>query len=149
MEMDRAIKDIDSSIKYLKRLPEVNGNLVGMIGFCMGGGLTLESAIREADIAAGLCFYGETQTAEASLRKIAIPIFGAFGDEDHLISVESVGKMRNAFVSGNVDHEVRIYPGAGHSFFNEVKPEWYRPNQTKEAWSHIYTFLSRTLHRNG
>ena len=147
MQKDRAAKDIDAAIRYLKALPEVQGSPVAMIGFCMGGGLTLETAIRGGDIAVGACFYGGTQTDLQSVGNISIPIFCAFGADDHLITLEQVEDIRKALQTNNIDHELRVYQGAGHSFFNEVKPDWYRSGTSQEAWEHVRAFFDRALQK--
>ena len=149
MQKDRAAKDIDAAIRYLKALPEVQGSPVAMIGFCMGGGLTLETAIRGGDIAVGACFYGGTQTDLQNVSNISIPIFCAFGADDHLITLEQVEEIRKALETNSIDHELRVYQGAGHSFFNEVKPDWYRSGTSQEAWGHVRAFFDRALQQQG
>ena len=145
MEMARAVKDIDVAIKYLQALPEAKNKPVGMIGFCMGGGLTLETAIRGGKISAGACFYGGPQGDLGRFSTIKVPILCAFGAEDHLIPLSRVEEIRQALQKNKIDHEVHVYQGAGHSFFNEVKPEWYKPDVAKVAWGHVLAFYERTL----
>ena len=120
-----------------------------MIGFCMGGGLTLETAIRGGDIAAGACFYGGTQTDLNDVGNISIPIFCAYGADDHLITLDQVEEIRKALETNDVEHELRIYQGAGHSFFNEVKPDWYRSDTSHEAWGHVQNFFNHALFGQG
>ncbi|MSQ12402.1 MAG: hypothetical protein EXR48_06910 [Dehalococcoidia bacterium] len=143
MQMDRANKDVDLAIKYLKDLPEVRGGPIFMIGFCMGGGLVLANAIRGADIAAGASFYGGGQQDPKEIAKIRVPMYCAYGADDQGIPPARVEEVRKALNDAKITNEVHVFQGAGHFFFNTARPDAYRPTQAKEAFAGEGLFLTR------
>jgi carboxymethylenebutenolidase len=143
MQMDRANKDVDVAIKYLKDLPEVRGGPVFMIGFCMGGGLVLANAIRGADIAAGASFYGGGQQDAREIAKIRVPMYCAYGADDQGIPPARVEEVRKALNDAKITNEVHVFQGAGHSFFNTARPDFHRPTQAKEAFEQVKSFFDR------
>lgn len=143
MQMDRANKNVDVAIKYLKDLPEVRGGPVFMIGFCMGGGLTMANAIRGADIAAAACFYGGGQQDAEEIARIRVPVYCAYGAEDQGIPMSRVDEVRKALNDAKIPNEVHVFQGAGHSFFNTARPDHYRPRQSQEAFEQVRAFFDR------
>ena len=146
MDTERAERDLDSAVRHLKSLDVVAGGPVGVIGFCMGGFLSLGTAIRNGNIGAAAVFYGGGGVPEG-LSQIRCPVFGAYGAEDAGIPLERVEELRKGLEAQGIEHEVHIYQGAGHSFFNDVMPGYYREEAAKEAWGHVLAFFARILKR--
>jgi carboxymethylenebutenolidase len=145
MQMDRASKDIDKAIEYLKALPEVRGGPVFMIGFCMGGGLVLQNAVRGADIAAGASFYGGGQLDPKDYAKIKCPVICIYGETDEFIPPARIAEVRKGLEDAKVPHEVHVFKGAGHSFFNTARPDHYQPEQAAEAMKLVTSFFDRAV----
>ncbi|MSQ40524.1 MAG: hypothetical protein EXR55_02455 [Dehalococcoidia bacterium] len=131
-------------MRYLKSLGTVAGGPVGAIGFCMGGSLCLQTTIRNPNLAAAAVFYGGGPVPEG-LPRIRSSIFGAYGIEDQGIPLERIQELEHSLQDHGVDHEIRVYEGDGHSFFNQVLPGYYREAAAREAWGHVLAFFARTL----
>jgi len=154
MNMEQAERELDSAVRYLRALPKVNGLPVGVIGFCMGGGLCLNTAIRSsapgtAAIGAAAIFYGGGDLpANEQLQRIQCPIFGAYGSEDTGIPPDKVQQFQVQLEANGVDNEIHIYEGAGHSFFNTARPSEFNAGAADKAWSHVTAFFARALQQS-
>lgn len=144
MDTQKAGRDIDEAVRYLKSLDVVGGGPVGVIGFCMGGSLSLGTAIRNESIGAAAVFYGGGGVPE-NLDNIRCPIFGAYGIEDTGIPIEAVDALREALDAQSIDNEIHIYDKAGHSFFNDVMPGSYRSEVAELSRQHVLAFFGRVL----
>lgn len=145
MQMDVALRDIQGGIDYLKGLPAVSPKKIGVTGFCMGGSLTLRAAARSADVGAAAPFYaGGIQNLTPDAHKIQAPVFAAFGETDDGIPLDKVEEFRQELARQGKDAEVKVYPGAPHSFFNDTRPS-YRPEASADAWQHVLALFRRAL----
>lgn len=153
MNMERAESELDSAVRYLRALPEVKGSPIGVIGFCMGGGLSLSTAIRSsipgtAAIDAAAIFYGGGDLpSNDQLQRIKCPIFGAYGSEDSGIPPEKVEQFQVLLDANGIENDIHIYKGAGHSFFNTARPSEFNAEAAQEAWGHVTAFFAKSLKR--
>jgi carboxymethylenebutenolidase len=132
LDRDRAVVEIGAAARYLKDMPSVNPKRVGVVGWCMGGGLSLSAAAENGDIAAAVCFYGRP-LSEADTVRLRIPVLGLYGSEDHGIPVSDVQAFEEELDRQAVPHEIHIYDGAHHAFFNDTRPS-YDPAAAEDAW---------------
>ena len=145
MPQDRAIRDLQSAYNYLADRKDVNASKIGSIGWCMGGGLSLQLAIHEPKLAACVVNYGALPTDNADIQKISAPILGNFGAEDRGITPADVHAFEKAAKDDGKSIDAKIYDGAGHGFENPVNKDAYRPDATADAWSRITAFYAKTL----
>ncbi len=145
MPQDRAVRDLEAGFDYLASRPEVNKNKIGSIGWCMGGGLSLQLAIHEPKLAACVVNYGAMPTDPSDIRKIKAPILGNFGANDQGIPPSAVEKFEKAMQEANKPVDVKIYDGAGHAFENPNNKLGYRPDAAEDAWNRTLSFLKKTL----
>lgn len=145
---DRAARDLQAAAQYLKTRSNVDPKKIGSIGWCMGGGFSLVTALNVPDLAACVICYGRLVTDSSSIQKIPCPILGIFGEEDMGISPQSVREFETACKSAGKSIEVKIYEKAGHAFMNPNNAKAYRGASAKDAWSRIQTFLEKTLKRS-
>ena len=118
---------------------------VGSLGWCFGGGWSLNTAqLFPDDLDASVIYYGQVTDDEDKLRPINAPILGLFGAEDTGIPVESVEAFRTALQRLRKDHEIHIYPGAGHAFANPTGKN-YNADAATDAWNKTIDFLNRHL----
>jgi carboxymethylenebutenolidase len=133
LDMQEAVREIGQAISYLLDQNDVAGEEVGIVGFCMGGGLVLQTVVANENVGAAVAFYGRTidpsQAAEANA-----PVLGLYGAEDSGIPVEDVREMETAFQEAGVEHEIHIYDGAGHAFFNDTRQS-YDADAAQDAWT--------------
>jgi carboxymethylenebutenolidase len=141
---DRAARDLHSAVDFLKSQPDVKKDRIGSIGWCMGGGYSLDLALQEPTLAAVVINYGHLADDKDDLKQIHAAILGIFGGQDRGISVEDVKKFEQALKDLGKNPEIYIYPDAGHAFQNPVNPS-YRKEDTADAWKHTMEFLARTL----
>jgi carboxymethylenebutenolidase len=142
---DRAARDLRSAFDYLASQPNVKKDRIGSIGWCMGGGYSLNVALLEPTLAADVINYGHLATDTAELKKINAPILGIFGGQDRGIPPEDVKKFGASLDQLGKKVEVKIYPDAGHAFENPNNKQGYRAEDAADAWTRTVAFLASTL----
>jgi carboxymethylenebutenolidase len=145
LPQDRAIRDMKSAFDYLADRKDVVASKIGSIGWCMGGGYSLQLAIHEPRLAACVVNYGAMPTDPADIQKISAPVLGNFGADDRGITPENVRAFEKAMRDDGKSIDVKIYDGAGHAFENPNNKDGYRPDATADAWSRITAFYAKTL----
>src|SRR5271168_2367836 len=93
---DRAKRDLHAAFEFLQSQPNVRKDRIGSIGWCMGGGYSLDVALQEPTLAATVINYGHLATDPGALKKINAPILGRFGAQDHGITPDDVHKFGDA-----------------------------------------------------
>jgi carboxymethylenebutenolidase len=148
MPEDRAMRDLQAALAYLKSRKDVRGNRVGAIGWCMGGKYALKLATEAPELAAAAAYYGAPPTDAAAIARIKAPVLGNFGAEDTGPSPEQVKAFETAMKKAGKSVDVKLYPGAGHAFANVNNPwKGYREEAAKDAWSRVMAFFARHLKR--
>ena len=132
LERDLAAKEIDTAIAWLKA--ERGVKKVGCVGYCLGGGLTLATAIRPtSNVDAVHVYYGGGMPTNDQLATIKVPVLGSYGADDEGIPKADVDRLRDTLAKAGVPHDITLYEGAPHSFFNEGRPA-YREEQAMHSW---------------
>lgn len=135
LDMREAVREIRQAIDFLQSQSYVAGQQsakVGIVGYCMGGGLVLQTARVEEDLGAAVAYYGSPLTPSAA-QEVQAPVLGLYGAEDTGISVEAVRKMEAALDEAGITNEFHIYEGAGHAFFNDTRSS-YDSEAAADAW---------------
>jgi carboxymethylenebutenolidase len=147
----RALDDIDAARRFLLDRDDCTGK-VGIIGFCMGGGFAILCATRGFDVSAPN--YGAVpKDAEAALAG-ACPIVASYGAKD-LGFKGAAAKLERALVANGVEHDVKEYPNAGHSFMTNQTGKWafvaripglgHVEDAADDAWSRVFDFFGTHL----
>ena len=144
LDRNRAVAEIVAAACYLKAMDIVQPNKIGIVGWCMGGGLALSTTASCGDIGATVAFYGRPLDADDTARLTA-PVLGLYGELDQGIPVEAVRAFEQELKAHDITHEVHVYPGAGHAFFNETRPHIYHAEAAKEAWQKALAWFRRYL----
>ena len=137
---DAAGQDIRGAVQYLKQ----SSKKVAVGGFCMGGALTILSAVRVLEMDAGVCFYGIPPLGAAELKKIQIPLICHFANMDDWCTPVKVNELEAAFKGSKSQFELYRYD-AQHAFMNEARPEVYDAVSAKTAWERTLEFLKKAL----
>jgi len=145
LPQDRADRDLLAAADYLRSLQNVDPKRVGSIGWCMGGGYSLDLALADPRLAATVINYGHLATSVDSMKKIHASILGIFGGQDRGIPVDDVGNFEKQMKQLGKPIEVVIFPDAGHGFENPNNKTSYRADDAAEAWKKTVAFLQRTL----
>ncbi|MGH9439881.1 MAG: dienelactone hydrolase family protein [Terriglobia bacterium] len=144
---DRAIRDLQAAFNYLAAQPNVDKDKIGDIGWCMGGGYSIELAEIEPRLAACVVNYGALPADADTIQKIHAPVLESSGADDRGITPQMVRQFQAAMKAGGKRASVKIYPGAAHAFENPDNKEGYRPEAAADAWRRTVTFLAQTLGR--
>jgi carboxymethylenebutenolidase len=144
---DRAKRDLHAAFEFLQSQPNVKRERIAAIGWCMGGGYSLDVALQEPTLAADVINYGHLATDPEALKKINAPILGLFGGQDQGIPPADVKKFGETLDKMGKKVEVKIYDDAGHAFENQNNKTGYRPDDAADAWKRTVDFLAANLKR--
>lgn len=142
---DRATRDLLAASSYLRAQKNVDPKRVGSIGWCMGGGYSMDLALNDPKLKAAVINYGHLATDEASLKKINAAILGIFGGQDRGIPVADVNKFESQLKALGKTVEIHIFPDAGHAFENPNNRQGYRAEDAAQAWKFTLDFLAKNL----
>ena len=119
---------------------------LGVIGWCFGGGWSLQTALLFPDkLDAAVMYYGRPVTDEAQLSTLKMPLIGFFGEKDQGITVADVDAFQKALKDAKVDAEIHEYPDAGHAFANPSGTS-YQAAAAEDSWKRTVTFFKVHLH---
>ncbi|MBI1805899.1 MAG: dienelactone hydrolase family protein [Ignavibacteria bacterium] len=142
---DRAVRDLVAASEFLKARSDVNKKMIGTVGWCMGGGYALVTALNVPDLASCVICYGRLVTDSSSIAKIPCPMLGIFGEEDRGITPQNVHEFEAACKTVGKRIDVKIYPGAGHAFMNPHNTKGYQKKNAADASKLIEKFFDQTL----
>jgi carboxymethylenebutenolidase len=142
---DRAKRDLNAVFDFLASQPNVKKDRIGAIGWCMGGGYSLDVALQQPALAADVINYGHLATDVDALKKINAPILGLFGAQDHGITPDDVKKFGATLNQLRKKIEIKIYDDAGHAFENPNNKDGYRAADAADAWKRTTAFLAENL----
>jgi len=142
-EMEKQmVKDLSDCRSHLQSLDFVIKNKLGIMGFCMGGGLTYQLSTIYP-FSASVPFYGANPKPLESVEKISGPILAFYAGEDERINA-GVPSLVEAMVKYKKQFSLKIYKGAQHSFFNETRPS-YNKEAASDAWETSLAFYNKNL----
>jgi len=145
LRIDEAEKDLSGAAQYLLDHRATTGDKVGVIGFCMGGALSLYTATKNPKIGACVVFYGGHPNVKPDLPNLHAPVLGIYGERDKSVTPASAHKLEQQLQSLGKKMEVVIYPGADHAFFNDTRPTVYNAEAAADAWRRTIDFFRKHL----
>jgi len=144
LKKDDGIEDLKSTIQFLRDQKQTHNAKIGVVGFCMGGSYAMLLPCESADITAAAPFYGEIPSDD-KLRKLGCPVFYAYGENDGWIQRKDVDRLAADLRKFDKQGEVKVYAGCSHGFFNDTRPDVYRPAESKDAWNHTIKLFGQYL----
>ncbi|MCC6643645.1 dienelactone hydrolase family protein [Candidatus Peregrinibacteria bacterium] len=141
LKQDEANKNMQDAIKFLQ---DQGITKIASLGWCFGGGQSLQLALSGQKLDATVIYYGQLTSDEEQLNKIQWPVLGIFGAKDTSITPEQVGGFETALNNLSIKNEIHIYPDVGHAFANPSGQN-YAPEATKDAWEKTMAFLKTNL----
>jgi carboxymethylenebutenolidase len=142
VDRQKMAEDFVAAAMWLKNRPDSTGKL-GAVGFCFGGGIVNNLAVRlGSDLAAGVPFYG-AQPPAADAAKIKAPLLLHYGGLDTRID-EGWPAFDAALTANHVTHTGYIYEGANHGFHNDTTPR-YDEKAATLAWQRTIDFFNKYL----
>ena len=135
------VEDLQAALDFLRARSEVDPARLGAIGFCMGGSYALQLACVADDLRAASVFYGQNpRPLEAVAR--ACPIVGSYPEQD--FTARAARELEPMLEKHQVPYDLKIYPGARHSFFNDQGPA-YQAEAARDAWQRTLAFFNAHL----
>jgi carboxymethylenebutenolidase len=141
LDQAHALNDFLAAANWLRSRPDATGKL-GAVGFCYGGGMVHQLAIRLPDLNAGVPFYGNTP-APAEAAKVKAPLLVQRAEVDERINA-AWPAYEAALRSAGVRFTAYQYPGTQHGFNNDTTPR-YDASAAQLAWSRTVAFLKAQL----
>jgi carboxymethylenebutenolidase len=139
--MGDAVAEIQAAMAYLREL-DYTTDQIGVVGFCMGGGLVLQTAVADDTLGAAIPFYGQpVSTADAN--NITAPVLSFLGTEDG-ISATNYEQMHQALEANGIPNHFELYEGAQHAFFNDTRAS-YDPDAAEDAWTRALAWFDEYL----
>ncbi|MBA3034137.1 MAG: dienelactone hydrolase family protein [Gammaproteobacteria bacterium] len=133
-------QDLRGAVLHLRQ----QAGKVGVMGFCMGGALTIAAAVHIPEITSAVCLYGIPPQDFADPAKIRIPFMGHFANLDDWCTPQAVDQLEQSMRAAGQTPEIYRY-AAAHAFCNEQRPEVYDPACAKLAMQRTLDFFGRTL----
>lgn len=143
-DRDKITSDVVAGVPYLAAREDCTGK-VGTVGFCYGGGVSLQCAVKEEATAASVCFYGRALSAD-DVASVDVPLMMHYAGNDSRINAMIPG-FRTALDANDVAYSINMYPGTGHGFHNDTSQARYDAEAAKLAWSRTMRFFDNYLVR--
>ncbi|MEZ4591494.1 MAG: dienelactone hydrolase family protein [Chloroflexota bacterium] len=143
---EQVFNDVDAALAYLMSLDAVDTKRLASMGFCFGGGHSLQLGMRQSEnMALTILYYGAVVTDPDLLRPLTEGqgVLGVFGEEDASIPTADVLEFEAALNSLEIPNQITIYPGVGHAFLTEENFD--EPGTAGEAWRQTLDFLAENF----
>ena len=147
LDIEAAGAELDGAVAYLLESASTSGDDVGVVGFCVGGGLALYVASRNPRVAACVPFYGVGKGRDKiDFAAMKAAVLGHWGEKDHSYDHATIEDLENRVREAGVSVESFWYD-ADHAFFNDDRPEVYDEEAARLAWERTLAFLGEHLRR--
>jgi carboxymethylenebutenolidase len=144
LDFGRAIGEIGAAVQWLKEQPRSNGK-VAVVGFCLGGALTIASAASIPGLSCAVPFYGLPDLSKLDLSKITAPIQAHFAEIDDWASPAKARQLEQDLKAKGKSIDLHVYEGAGHAFMRDSDPKKYHEPSATKAWPRAIGFLYRHI----
>jgi carboxymethylenebutenolidase len=144
LDFGRAVGEIGAAAQWLKEQPQSNGK-VAVLGFCLGGALTLATAANVPGLACAVMFYGVPDLSKIDLGKVTAPILAHFAGHDDWASPDKARAIEKEMLALGKSFELHVYEGAGHAFMRATDASKYHEASAKLAWERTTGFLKKHL----
>ena len=144
LKKEDGIEDLQTTVQWLRAQKQTQSARLGITGFCMGGIYALLLPCETREISAAALFYGEIPVDE-KLKNLACPILYVYGENDGWIQRSDVDRLAAALKKFDKQGEIKVYPGCSHGFFNDTRPDVYRPTEAKDAWDRTLKLFAANL----
>lgn len=138
------VEDTDAGFAYLRDLPEVRPDRLGVMGFCVGGTMAFTVATQVRGLKAVVVYYGTSPRPLDLVRNIEAPVLAHYGGEDPRVNA-GIPATEEAMKKYGKSFTYKIYPGAQHAFNEDTRPDRYHPEAAKEAWAKTLEFFKKHL----
>jgi carboxymethylenebutenolidase len=146
LNVQEAAKDLSGAVDYLNE--KSTGSGIGVIGFCMGGGLALVLACQRPDAVKAVApFYGVIpwSSARPDWSKLEGVLEGHYAENDDFASPVVVRALEGELKDLGKRASFKVYPGTKHGFFNDTRSDQYDEAAASSAWLKVIDLFKREL----
>lgn len=146
LNVGEAAKDMSGAIDLLQQ--RTGSAKVGVVGFCMGGGLALVAACHRPDAVAAVApFYGliPWASAQPDWSALAATVEGHYAADDAFFTPDNAAALQAQLRDLGKDATLHVYAGCDHAFFNDTRPEVYNASAAATAWDRTINLFRTTL----
>jgi carboxymethylenebutenolidase len=133
----RGIRDLKKALDYLTVQPHVDATRIGAVGYCMGGGLAIAWACTDKRLKAIAPYYAANPRPLEAVSRLC-PVVGSYPDPD--ITTGAGRKLDEVLDKYDIPHDIKIYQGAAHSFFNN-RGKNYNADAAQDSWQRVLSFF--------
>ena len=136
------IRDLKAALDQLAQQPGVDPARLGAVGYCLGGGLAIGLACADGRLKAIAPYYGMNPNPLSALER-ACPVVGSYPEKDF---TAKAGRALEAELERcEIPHDIKIYEGAKHSFFNDQNPASYNADAALDSWERVKVFFNEHI----
>jgi carboxymethylenebutenolidase len=135
------VPDLKAALSVLAEQPSVDAARLGAIGFCMGGGFAIAWACTDDRLKAVAPYYGVNPRPLSAVSR-SCPVVGSYPEKD--FTARSARKLEAELERHGVPHDVKIYAGARHAFFND-RSRAYDPGASEDSWRRTLAFFKEHI----
>jgi carboxymethylenebutenolidase len=139
---DQLVSMLNDAFRRLQEVPGARRDRIGAIGWCFGGGMVWRFVTQNPGLVAAAPFYGSNPPLE-DVPKIKAAVLAIYGELDTRLNA-GIPAVREAMQRASVVHEIHVYPGANHAFFNDTGQQ-YKKDAADDAWRRVSTWFGRYL----
>jgi len=136
------IHDLKAALTFLSEQPDVDDSRLGAVGYCMGGSLAIAWACTDDRLKAIAPYYGTNPRPLKAVARLC-PVVGSYPGNDFTAS--SGRKLDVELNRYNVQHDIKIYPGAKHAFFNDTLKGSYDKEAAQDSWERVLAFFGERI----
>ncbi len=134
--------DVIKGVGYLKSRDDCTGK-TGSVGFCYGGGVSLQCAASEPATDASVCYYGRALSAEQTAQ-VSVPLMMHYAGTDERVNA-MIPEFRQALDANAIAYSLHMYPGTGHGFHNDTSQARYDETAASLSWQRTINFFNHYL----
>jgi carboxymethylenebutenolidase len=142
---ERAIRDVRSAAAWLRSSAGGPAKKVGVIGFCMGGRLSLLASLEKGPFDATVICYGSPETNPVRLKTLRGPVLGIYGGADRGLGRDQTDALTAGLAKAKKKGQVIVYPDGQHGFLNDTRPGQHDPASSLLAWAEVREFFAESL----
>ena len=145
MKIDEAARDMAGAVQYLIDSEAADGETVGSVGFCLGGGLSLYLATLRPEVDAAVIYYGVLPGVQPDLSSVRGAVLGHYAEHDDFASPAAAAALKSRLETEGVPVEFHQYDGCHHGFFNDTRAEAYNDEAARRSWDRTLAFFNERL----
>jgi carboxymethylenebutenolidase len=138
---NRGVHDLKAALTFLSEQPEVDDARLGAVGYCMGGSYAIAWACTDNRLKAIAPYYAANPRPLEAVARLC-PVVGSYPDKD--FTTKQGQKLDVELERYDVPHDIKIYPGAKHSFFNDTGGN-YNEVAARDSWGRVLAFFGEHI----